>query len=78
MDKKFYSKCDLCDSPFQYGPHQYDGKFIPKYKITVCMNCYSNNWDGWAPHYEEKLIENLKKNQLPIPERNVNGWLPRD
>ena len=72
------SRCPLCYGEFQFGPHKYDGTTIPPHKITVCNSCYKSNWDGWAPHYEETLIGSSKANNLPIPERNPKGWLPRD
>ena len=75
---KFILRCRLCFEEFQFGPGRYDGTTIPRYKITVCNSCYRSNWDGWAPHYEETLIEHLKTNNLPIPERKPKGWLPRD
>lgn len=70
--------CDLCGSEYQFGPHIYNGKYIARYKLAVCMPCYEGNWDGWAPHYEENILKHLKSKELPIPERNSNGWLPRD
>ena len=60
------------------GPNRYDGKYIPRYKINVCMTCYEGNWDEWAPGCENKLIAHLRAEGLPIPERNKKGLLPRD
>lgn len=77
-EDKFMYKCFMCGSDFQFGPHRYKGKEIHKYNISVCNICYDMNWDGWAPEYTEKLVEHLKKEGLPIPERNPEGWLPRD
>jgi hypothetical protein len=71
-------RCDLCNNEFQFSPHRYDGKHIPRYQVTVCMSCWNGNWDGWAPHLEQRLISHLNRNVLPIPERNSKGWLPRD
>lgn len=63
----------------KWGPHLYEGLYIPRYGITVCRKyCYEGNWDGWAPHHEEKIIATLREKKLPIPERNEKGWLPRD
>jgi len=77
-EDKFMLQCFMCRKEFQFSPHIYAGRHIPAYNITVCDTCYKSNWDGWAPHYERKLIEHLKKENLPIPERNEKGWLPRD
>jgi hypothetical protein len=76
--EKFMCQCFICGGDFQFGPHRYEGRKIPRYNINVCNNCYEANWDGWAPHYEKKLVAHLRKEDLPIPERNAEGWLPRD
>ena len=77
-NEKFMFNCDLCGSSYQMGRHKYDGKQIPRYKLGVCSTCYEGNWDGWAPHYESKILLHLKEKGLPTPERNNNGLLPRD
>ncbi|MDO8734798.1 MAG: hypothetical protein Q7K21_06535 [Elusimicrobiota bacterium] len=76
--EKFMYQCFMCGRKYQFGPHKYDGKHIPQYKIDVCLSCYKNNWDGWAPHYEKKLISHLEEKRLPIPKRNKEGWFPRE
>lgn len=76
--EKIMCSCSLCGRQFQFGPHRYDGKHIPRYQITVCMSCWDGNWDGWAPHLEERLIAHLQQKGIPIPERNAKGWLPRE
>lgn len=79
MDKaKFFQRCDTCGTSYQFGPHVYEGKYIPMYQINVCMTCWDANWDGWAPHLEKKVMANLKAKGLPIPARNEKGWLPRN
>ncbi|UOA17445.1 hypothetical protein DSM14862_00190 [Sulfitobacter indolifex] len=75
-DKIMYS-CDVCGSRHQMGPGRYDGKFIPAYKMQVCMPCFKMNWDGWAPIHEPKVITHLNEKNIPIPARNAAGWLPR-
>ena len=70
--------CYICDQQFQFGPHVYDGKFIPTYELTVCRTCYSANHDGWAPHYEQKILKHLEEKGICVPERNKSGWLPRE
>ena len=70
--------CLLCGKRFQMGPHRYDGKLIAGYKMLVCQSCYSGNWDGWAPYYEDRIIKHLEEMQLPTPDRNDKGLLPRD
>ena len=75
---KFIYQCDLCGSEYQFGPHKYDGKYIRRYELNVCKSCYDGNWEGWGPHCEERLIAHLKQKNIPIPEKNAKGWLPRD
>ncbi len=77
-EPKIMDRCFTCGSEFQMGPHQYDGKFIPRYKISVCRICYDGNWDGWAPQSSDRIIKHLKKENLPIPEKNEKRWLPRE
>jgi hypothetical protein len=70
--------CFTCGGTFRFGPHVYDGHHIAAYKFNVCSGCWSGNWDGWAPHYERKILIHLAENGLPIPARNAAGYLPRD
>jgi hypothetical protein len=67
----------MCDRNFQHGTHRY-GKYIKIYNIMVCTKCYEGNRDGWGPDCEKKLINYLTKEGKEIPERNKEGWLPRD
>ena len=71
-------RCDLCGRSFQFGPHRYDGKSIRTYRITVCTPCLNANWDGWAPHLEERVTAKLLAEGEPLPQRNAKGWLPRE
>lgn len=71
-------KCFLCHNSFKYGPHEYDGKLLNGYDVMVCQNCYKNNGDGWAPHYENDLLEHLEAEGINEPERLENGLLPRE
>ncbi len=77
-DQKIMMACDTCAKQFQFGPHRYEGRPIKLYGVTVCDSCWNGNWDGWAPHFEPILKEHLKRNNLPEPQRNSKGWLPRD
>ena len=70
--------CFTCGGTFRFGPHVYDGHHIAAYKFNVCSGCWSGNWDGWAPHYERKILIHLAENGLPVPARNAAGYLPRD
>jgi hypothetical protein len=69
--------CQMCGSKYQMGPQIYEGKHIVAYDLDVCQSCYDGNWDGWAPHYEGKLLAHLREKSMPVPERNEKGWFPR-
>lgn len=77
-DTKIFERCFTCGGEFRYGPQRYDGRAINRYDIAVCRACYEGNWDGWAPHYEEKLVAHLDEKGIPHPKRNDKGWWPRD
>jgi hypothetical protein len=70
--------CFACGRVFEMGPQTYDGTFIPRYDIRVCRTCYVENWDGWGPFIERRLLAHLKESGIAVPPRNANGWLPRD
>jgi len=53
----------------------YRGKFVGRYRITVCDACYDKNSAGWAPDF---LLPHLTDLKLPVPDANENGLLPRD
>ena len=76
--EKFMYKCDLCGQQYQHGPHRYEGHIVRLYKMTICDLCWKTNHDGFAPHYEDKILNHLKQNNLPIPESNIKGLLPRE
>ena len=78
MAEKLMFPCDLCSKMFQMGPHIYDGKFIVRYQLSVCKSCWDNNWDGWGPYLERRLIAHLRAKDIPVPERNAKGWIPRE
>lgn len=68
-------KCPCCGASFQHGTHRYEGKYIPRYEVLVCRNCYESNREGWAN--DKWLLEHLKSRNIPIPNTNTNGVLPR-
>ena len=75
---KIMLSCATCGQQFQFGRNIYDGKFIPIYNITVCRTCYNSNHDGWAPHYERKILMHIKEEGISEPKRNKDGLLPRE
>ena len=78
-EEQFMFKCDVCGTMYQHGPHKYKGHRLELYgDIFCCDTCWQGNWDGWAPHREKTLLDHLKQKNLPVPERNAKGWLPRN
>lgn len=77
MRKPMMMTCFTCGGEFQFGPHIYSGTHIRMYNMTVCRDCYAANHDGWAPHFEAKILKHLRSEGLPIPDRNEKEWLPR-
>lgn len=77
--EKFIFKCDVCGRPYQHGSGRYEGHRLELYGgVFCCDSCWQGNWDGWTPQNEHVLLEHLKQKNLPVPERNAKGWLPRD
>ena len=70
--------CPACGNYFLMGPQVFDGKYIPRYKISVCMNCYDDNRAGWSPQHEINITKQLESNGIGLPEREPNGLLPRE
>ncbi len=77
--EKIILKCPLCCNTYQHGPHRYEGHKLSLYGDIFCCNlCWEGNWDGWGPDHENFLINHLEQMDLPIPERNEEGLLPRN
>lgn len=75
-----YKNCGICGKEVRRGPHRYEGKILNRYgNILCCESCYEGNWDGWNRlDREPRLLKILEEKNLPIPERNENGLLPRE
>src|SRR3979409_607746 len=78
MREQIWHDCGLCGRRFQYGPHRYEGHFIPRYKLVACDSCWHGNPDGWGPTTEPRLLSHLKRNWIAVPERNEKGLRPRE
>ena len=71
--------CSVCGRTFTSHIHVHEGHPLHLYGgVTCCDTCWNANWDGWAPCWEPRLLQILKEKNLPVPERNEEGWLPRD
>ena len=69
--------CRMCGASFEHGPHVYQGREIKRYKLLVCESCHKSNAEGWKPALEGKLLDHLRANNLPVPQRNAKGLIPR-
>ncbi|QBX37234.1 hypothetical protein E4M02_02525 [Brevundimonas sp. S30B] len=73
-DPKFMFDCFLCQRPFRFGPHRYEGRAIGPWKIRACDRCIDQNWDGLVPSQHPRLLEHLESIGVPI-KLNEDGWL---
>jgi len=71
-------KCDVCGKSVPYGNHRYELRKNETYGIFICDVCREGNQDGWNQKYEEVLLNHIKLNDLPEPQRNKNQLLPYD
>lgn len=71
--------CAVCGRTSVSHFHVHEGHPLHLYGgVTCCDACWNSNWDGWGPCWEPRLLQILKIKNLPVPERNEKGWLPRD
>ena len=77
-DQKIMCECGVCGCQYNHGLHSYEGHKLELYGIFCCNICWVANWDGWNPHCEVVLLQQLKAKDLPQPTRNANGLLPRN
>ena len=74
MDGKTYYDCILCDRPFQFGPHVYNGRHIRQWDAQICDGCIHANWDGIMLEQHPRLAEHLRATGAQIT-LNAKGWL---
>ena len=78
-NEKITFDCYTCGNTYQHGPHRYEGHKLQRYGgVMVCDTCWQGNHDGWNPHFERILLGILEENELPVPNRNELGFLPRE
>lgn len=74
MEPKCYEICDLCEQPFRYGAHRYDGRYVPRWKVRICDTCDKMNWDGIVVSGRDAFLEKLRANGVEI-KLNERGLL---
>ncbi len=52
-------------------------KDVPRYRFIVCRACWDENWAGWDPQHERRIVKHLEEQRLPVPTRNIGRLLPR-
>jgi hypothetical protein len=50
---------------------------VPRYRFSVCRECWDENWVGWSREHEARIIKHLHDEQLPVPTRNIAHLFPR-
>lgn len=73
-DPKVMVDCFLCHRPFRFGPHVYDGRYVPALGIPICRSCEGANWDGIVPASHPDLIKHLEATGHEV-RLNKNGWI---
>ena len=63
MENVFYD-CILCEHPFQFGPYEYDGRYIPAWGVQICNDCIWKNMDGIVRQSYPKLVEHLREKKI--------------
>ena len=59
--KKILYDCFLCDVPFQFGPHIYNGRYIGQWYVEICDYCLQSNWDGIVLEDHPRLKRHLTR-----------------
>ena len=78
MPDEFFRDCEVCAQSLEYGPHRHELRRIALYDIFACTACLQSNWDGWAPHLEERVVKKLRASSMAEPKRLENGSLLRE
>jgi hypothetical protein len=66
--------CFLCNRPFKFGPHEYDGRHIGTWNVDICGRCLRGNYDGIEMQQHPRLTEHLRARGVPI-KLNAAGLL---
>lgn len=66
--------CDFCERDIPEGQWGHTQRALGG--MYSCQPCRRANWDGWAPHYEKKIIAWLDDSGHPHPPRNEKELFP--
>lgn len=79
MSSEHYKKkCQVCSREFDYGPHVYQGRYLPRYQMVACNSCLRAHHDGWGLEAEKCILQHLNQSGIDVPERNAVGLLPTE
>lgn len=70
------AQCFFCNQPFNYGIHKYHGEWVPEFKLLICHSCQRANHDGLRHDWEAKFEKHLEYNNIPRPNKNIEGYYP--
>jgi hypothetical protein len=72
---KHMIECFLCQRPFQFGAHVYNGRKIPQWgEVMICDTCERGNRDGLVPSAHRRLLEHLREQGI-TPSYNKKGLI---
>ncbi len=67
--------CCVCDEPFKFGPHVYEGRPIPGWQdLMICRECEKSNHDGVVSATHPHLMQRLKSLGIEVV-LNKDGWI---
>ena len=66
--------CFLCERPFQFGPHIYNGEWLPAWGVIFCSGCLRGNHDGVVLEGHPRLVAHPRERNIKIV-LNKKGWL---
>tara|TARA_B100000678_G_scaffold174162_1_gene145285 strand:+ start:141 stop:386 length:246 start_codon:yes stop_codon:yes gene_type:complete len=70
--------CDFCGLKYSAGPGLYEGKKLSGYEAWVFPTCYHAGDGGWNQVYEPRVLKYLEAKGIEVPERQSNGFLPKE
>lgn len=72
--EKILYDCFLCDVPFQFGPHIYNGRRVRQWDVEICDFCLQNNRDGIMLDRHPRLADHLRAKGIAFT-LNPKGYL---
>jgi len=67
----------MSDQPCFICQRHPTAKDVPRYRFSVCLACWDENWAGWGTQYERRILKHLEEQNLPVPTRKIGHLFPR-